>query len=123
MKMAKQKPKKKLKGIGGWLILPMLGFMIEIIIILKNLIQNSVGTASMILGLVIIALYALTLLFLFKEKKQTPVLAIISLWAGFAYALLSNYPSTGSFVADGVGAVIWTWYFNVSKRVKNTFVK
>ncbi|MCX6749479.1 MAG: DUF2569 family protein [Candidatus Pacearchaeota archaeon] len=121
--MAKKKAKKKLRGINGWLILPMLGFMIEIAIILKNLIQNYIRTEIMILGLVMIAFYALTLIFLFKEKKQTPVLAIIALWLGFAYALLSNYPSSGSFVADGIGAVIWTWYFNVSKRVKNTFVK
>ena len=119
----RKKERRKLKGINGWLIFPMLGFMIGIIDILKNIVKNPENISLVIFGAVIIAFYVVTLVFLFQEKKQTILFAVISLWAGFAYTLISTYSTSGSVVADGTWVVIWTWYFNVSKRVKNTFVK
>jgi len=119
----RERKKRNLRGIGGWLILPMLAFMFEIVKIFQNLVKYPENTSLMIFGIIMIIVYTVTLVFIFKEKKQTPVLAIIALWAGFAYVLLTTYSATGSVVVDGTWTIIWTWYFNVSKRVKNTFVK
>lgn len=127
--MAKEKEKKRLKGVGGWMILPMLGFMAEILTILYSLFSNSPMMQSsarisyLIMGLIMIAVYECALIFIFKEKKQAPLFAIIALWAGLGYHQIAHYLTEPAFMAEGAGAIIWTWYFNVSKRVKNTFVK
>jgi len=136
MKKRKVKPvkKEKLEGIGGWLILPTIGLFLAVglwlfnfVILGLSLSSEESGTYELITFLIsmIMAFLAVYLLVLeFKKKKHFPEWAIAYLWAGVLVTILLS-------VLDGdysdvfltvIGAIIWTSYFNVSKRVKNTFV-
>ena len=126
---------KKIEGIGGWLILPTIGLFLGAGIWLFNffilgllLFSEESGLYELIIVLTsaimaFLAIYSLVLEF--KKKKEFPKWAIATLWAGVVVTILLS-------VLDGdysdvfgtiIGSVIWTWYFNVSVRVKNTFVK
>ena len=126
---------KKIEGIGGWLILPTIGLFLGAGIWLFNffiwgllLFSEESGLYELIIFLTsaIIAFLAIYSLVLeFKKKKEFPKWAIATLWAGVvAIILLSVLDRDYSDVFGAIiGSVIWTWYFNVSVRVKNTFVK
>lgn len=151
------------KGIGGWLILVIIGLIASPVRIIYLLVTTYVpffteGTWAFLTtpgteqyhplwapllifeiagNLVIVALAIITLIFLFRQLRLTPKLAI----AYYSFALL--FVVTDYFVAELIPAVaanpdpenlrelvrtvvaaaIWVPYFRVSKRVKNTFVK
>lgn len=111
--------KEKIKGIGGWLILPIAGFIISILLHLVNLLEP-IGGVYTISDLVLIALIGYTLFLIFKKDRLAPKFAIVALWAGFLVNLI--YTLEGIF-AYTIAIIIWTMYFIESKRVKNTFVK
>ena len=126
---------KKIEGIGGWLILPTIALFLGAGIWLFNffiwgllLLSEESGLYELIIVLTsaimaFLAIYSLVLEF--KKKKEFPKWAIATLWAGVvATILLSVLDGDYSDVFGTIiGSVIWTWYFNVSVRVKNTFVK
>lgn len=125
---------KKIEGIGGWLILPTISLFLGAGIWLFNfviwglLFSEESGLYELIIFLTsaIIALLAIYSLVLeFKKKKGFPKWAIATLWVSVvATILLSVLEGDYSDVFGiTIGVVIWTWYFNVSVRVKNTFVK
>ena len=126
---------KKIEGVGGWLILPTIGLFLGAGIWLFNfviwgllLFSEESGLYELIVFLTsaIIAFLAIYSLVLeFKKKKEFPKWAITTLWVGVvATILLSVLDGDYSDVfGTTIGAIIWTWYFNVSVRVKNTFVK
>jgi len=129
------KDKKELKGIGGWLILPTIGlflaagiWLFDFVIYGLLLFLEESGTDELIVFLTstLIASSAIYSLVLeFKKKKQFPRWAIATLWIGvIATIVLSVLDGDYSAIfGTMVGAIIWTWYFNTSKRIKNTFTK
>lgn len=123
--------KDEVEGISGWLILPTIGLFIAAAIwslLGIGLILTISEEPELIILLVAVIMAFLTIYSLvleFRKKKEFPKWAIVTLWAGFtANAALSvsdgDYSGALGTIAS---SIIWTWYFNVSKRVKNTFVK
>ncbi|MBV8193210.1 MAG: DUF2569 family protein [Alphaproteobacteria bacterium] len=136
------------KGLGGWLILLMLGQFGSIVRVGKaavddlNLFQQTdrVGavSAEVALNLLLLAFIIYVAVAMLRTKRSFPTLWI---WQGVAAilvpwidilmvaALLGVGPGQlvdSSDLAHTVGAVIavglWSWYLQVSVRVKNTFV-
>ncbi|RLG12249.1 hypothetical protein DRN73_03225 [Candidatus Pacearchaeota archaeon] len=126
-----KKKKEKIKGIGGWLILPTIGLILGAIlmiystfIIFINIYKPGVETLFVIYGAyTFLIIYSLILEF--QYKKEFKKMIIITLWAGILFtiiigALTGDY--SGLFTSMIV-ASIWTAYFLKSERVKNTFTK
>ena len=123
--------KEKLKGIGGWLIIPTIGLFLVVgiysflTIIYGISISSSTDLILFLLFIVVAGISLYTLILEFKKSKLFPKLFIIYLWLGvFAIIIMSLIDGeyTGVF-SSIIFAFIWTWYANVSKRIKNTFVK
>lgn len=128
------KEEKGPQGIGGWLILPTLNFLI---IAIASTFVSIVSAGVLLSGefeindIVFFSIYALLALLTiyvvileFKKKKTFPNWAIAALWISVAATIfLSILDGDYAYVFGSiVGAVIWTSYFNTSKRVKNTFI-
>jgi hypothetical protein len=150
------------KGIGGWLILVVIGLLISPIRICYHLVTvhwpifrdgawpilTTPGTevyhalwapliAFEIAGnLLTLALGLVTLWFLVRKSRLTPILAITWLMVNTAFvvadyfaanlipaiAAQSDPDSTKELLRSIVAASIWIPYFLLSKRVKATFV-
>ena len=113
----------ELKGVGGWMILPIIGFCLTIFIGLLDISELltlyyfSDVMELVILDCLIIAFPLITLIMIFKEKKEAKTWAIVSLIVtGGASLLIGDYFPV-------IGSTIWIAYFLNSKRVENTFVK
>ena len=151
------------KGIGGWLILVVIGLLISPIRISHFMLTNhwpifrdgawpvltTPGTeayhalwAPLIVFEIVgnlgsIALALVTLWFLVRKSRRTPILAIgwliwttafvvVDFFAADlipAVAAQSDPDSVKELVRSIFGAAIWVPYFLVSKRVKATFVE
>ncbi len=136
-----------LVGIGGWLILPAIGFVLGPIIGVIGLIAalgmySDVANAGyggiyaleilVIVGLFCFMVYAASLFF--RKKSNAPrtiiTLLIVSIIASIALLVIELGAGAEVFavetgkqlVRDVIGAAIWIPYFRVSKRVKATFV-
>jgi hypothetical protein len=122
---------EKIKGIGGWLILPTLGFFLAGIIYLYELLTYLpylADGASLIIFLLIaggLFFVVYSLILEFQYKREFPKWAIFTLWYGFVEIIIISFITLDYTGVFGVllGAVIWTAYFQKSKRVKNTFIK
>jgi len=130
--------KDKLRGIGGWLIIPLLNFIALGAILLYDLLTaftlepSNFTLIAIVMDAILLFLVVYTLVLLFGEKKAFVNYAKITLWSNVAYRfilLILIYEADAGAVADSgfiqglIFALIWTSYFNKSKRVKNTFVK
>ncbi|MDP4012460.1 MAG: DUF2569 family protein [Candidatus Nanoarchaeia archaeon] len=122
------------KGIGGWLWIPTINlFLIAIIWSFNAFIYSLlfftpewVGSdLPYLLSAFLIAIPSCYSLFLeIRHKKEFPEWAIITLWLSVGVTFFLSYYE-GDY-SEGIGlifAIIWTWYFRVSVRVKNTFIK
>jgi hypothetical protein len=119
--MAKRRTTKKEiepKGIGGWLILPIIGIFLTILLNLFDL-GNLYSEGYLILSLIAIGFIVFSIILLvsiFKEKKLARNLGIIFYAIALGVNILSfNFPWA-------IGNLIWLLYFVNSKRVKNTFI-
>ena len=137
----------KLVGIGGWLVLPAIGFVLGPIIGVFSLgaavglfsdVANAGygGLYSMELfvqvGLLVFLIYAATRFFRKKSDAPSTIIALllVSLVASGLLLLIELGAGAEEFaiesgkqlVRDAIGAAIWIPYFRASKRVKATFV-
>ena len=146
------------RGLGGWLILPIIGFIATAILTAVNLGQALVAwdgivaiftlpsmagaRAPMIVsfagGTLVIASALFCLYLMFTKKRAIVKFAtahylilaaagLLDLWGqGALERAIPNMPPDPSAIRDAVRglvvAAIWIPYFNVSRRVKNTFV-
>jgi hypothetical protein len=107
--------KKELKGIGGWLLLRIFGYLVVgPVQLLKEFSYTGLAlTAFMFAAGVSLAMSKPIGVRLAKIGESATI--ILSL-------LLLLMPSTQLLAIRGiVGGVIWLAYFNVSRRVKNTY--
>lgn len=132
---------KKPNGIGGWLILPTIGLFLSAILnvfgIIAGLYLWGSGTwiytglseyyfifiAVSAAILEVLVIYALVLEF--KKKKLFPKVAIATMWTGvlFSFILAGMDGDPSGLIREIIPSAVWTLYFIVSERVKNTFVK
>jgi len=114
--------KNKPKGIGGWMILPIIGLFITVISsvigLLDTLLYYELASAYyyIFVDSLFLTTSALTLFFIFKKDKLGKKIAVIHYGLALFFALFLFY------VPSIVGALIWLSYFSLSKRVKNTLV-
>jgi hypothetical protein len=130
----------KLEGLGGWLILVQIGFILSILMSLEfflypygqsviTFLQQQYGIPDFVTGifyLSIISLLGYSLFLMYQKKKSFVNFAIFSLWYSFGINALIVWAISGTFTTllfSLVSAIIWTFYFKQSKRVKNTFIK
>lgn len=123
--------KEKLKGLDGWLILPIIGLFISIPILLYDIV-STLGLYEMdffigfliFIDIVIIVFIIVTLVAMFNKKKYLPKLMIsfyltnIILQGVLAF-LIEDYSGV---IPPLITGAIWIPYFIKSERVKNTFV-
>jgi hypothetical protein len=147
------------RGIGGWLILPIIGFIGTIALTAVNLAQVVISwdglvaifsatgalaeakfpvAGSFVAGLLVIASAAYCLYLIFTKKRAIVkfatahylILAAAGLFEWWGTGVLERaIPSLAhdpTAVRDGIRGVViacvWIPYFNVSRRVRNTFV-
>lgn len=134
-------------GIGGWLILPAIGFVLGSLFGLVSLIVgvsqfSQVAAAGygglyvveilVHLGLWVFQLYAAMLFFGKKREAPATIIALLftNVVASGLLLALEVSQGAGGFAVEsvkqlartGIGAAIWIPYFRVSKRVKATFM-
>jgi hypothetical protein len=136
--MEKKREVKKLKGIGGWLILPTIFFFIIAIagigVLISGILISEINFTTISIGLLSF-LFIYILYLEFKHKKEFPKYAIIGNWCFFIILSIIvvldsisiknfNYSNfVFSLFLNSIMPIIWTTYFLKSKRIKNTFVK
>lgn len=127
-----KKEGKKLVGINGWLILPIIHLfyyafitLIDLGLSISELKTDGIFYSIMLIDLALLGLYVCTLVFAFMKKRIAPILFISSYSANFFVVLLATIFTEETYTLFGaiIGATIWIWYFAISKRVKNTFIK
>lgn len=122
------------KGIGGWLLLPTAGLFLSAIVWPVIFVVSAFSLyfefSSYDLFLLIsapimcfISVFALVLEF--KHKRSFPNFAIAFLWIFLVWSFVGSCIDFdfSTILSDALNAAIWTQYFLVSKRVKNTFTE
>ena len=134
-------------GIGGWLILPAIGFVLGPIIGVVVLIAafamfsdvEAAGYGGIYalefvvhVGLLAFLIYAATRFFGKRSDAPSVIIALLIVSLGASVVLLVIELGAGAevfaietgkqLVREVIGAAIWIPYFRVSKRVKATFV-
>lgn len=125
----KKNPDKnsKIVGFGGWLILIQIGLIIGLILYFItgiSFLGDKGNNNSLIFGILFLILtscYGYTIFLMYSKNKKFPNFAILILWLTFGIYLLLNNGFGNETFGILVGAILWTFYFRKSKRVKNTF--
>ena len=131
------KKEDELTGLGGWLVFPMIGFILSSLVFVYYtlvLLLYTEDSSSFLFfflygSIAIFAVY--TSVLMLQKRKEFPKWAIFFLWYSFAFTLIITfifpegdvYEEFGSTFFYIIPTILWTWYFRVSKRVKNTFTK
>ena len=133
--MAKEETKKKLEGVGGWLLLWIIILFIGILaglLLTLSIFANGFGILEIIFSLLILAvtIFMLYLAVLtIKHRKEAIPYTIFFMWlsvALYAINLIGSLFSGLGIIQTLFGllmAVLWLLYWKKSKRVKNTFIK
>jgi len=136
------------KGIGGWLILPMLTTLVSPLLILRSILETfpsletelSSGLRVFLIGEIafngaLIIGWIFTAVQLFRHRRSFPKLFIAMLVVGFVGLLVDaligvsvyavqlgpdDYRDLGRSV---IALLIWAPYMAQSKRVRNTFIE
>ncbi len=115
----------KLVGIGGWLVFPMIFIFYSLIVFIYDFVVSIESSFNYISlwDLVLIVLIIICLISIFNKKRYAPKLMIL-----FYIAIILNgllililYGRYNILVDSSIASIIWIFYFNTSKRVKNTF--
>ncbi|MBF7097434.1 DUF2569 family protein [Alkalibacter mobilis] len=127
-----------LKGIGGWLIVMILGFLCGVAAVAHMVLgwselgsQSIYLTVSVYLALVLGAIFSILFVAALGGKSrltQSFAIAVGNYFICFAIIDLLFFEGLtllgiGRFLGIGLFSVIWMLYFSLSERVSNTFIK
>lgn len=137
----------QLVGIGGWLVLPAIGFVLgsivgAVMLVVALGVYSDVAAAGygglyalelfVEVGLLAFLIYAATLFFGKKRNAPSTIIALLIASLASSGVLLVIELGAGAeefaiesgkqLVRSVIGAAIWISYFRKSKRVKATFV-
>lgn len=140
-------PHTEPKGIGGWLILPMLGTLISPLLAIRGIVEIVAAferdlttglkillISEIVFNLCLVIGWVVAAVWLFKHKRSFPSLFITMLTVSFAGALVDAAiavwifevqlgPEDYRYLARGlIALLIWAPYMAKSKRVRNTFI-
>lgn len=125
-----------LDGLSGWLILPAIGLIFGLVtgaaaLLFTLGLADDIGSGWFAFALLVdggmFLLTVVTAAAFFRKRASTPGLYIALLWATVATSVLlvvvisAEPQDVGRALGGGLAAVIWTIYFQRSKRVKATF--
>ncbi len=127
----KEENSKKLKGLGGWMIIPVINLYVVLIIsivvalIYFLAIESALDFILMSTSLIMVAISYYAIKLMHNHSKKFPNFFIWWLWISFALSLvdsilLDDYSFLGGELFFNI---IWTAYMNKSVRVTNTFTK
>lgn len=124
--------KEKIKGLGGWLILPIIGLFISIPVLLYDLLSTNalyefdfyIGLLSL-LDIILLAWVIIALFSIFNKKRYAPQIMISFYIANIVIQLVIAFliDDYSGVAVPIIGGAIWIPYFIYSERVKNTFIK
>jgi hypothetical protein len=123
--------KEQLKGLGGWLIIPIIGLFFSIPILIYDLTFVNIASKfwflegfSSLLYLILLIFTLIALFLIFNKKKFVPKLMIYFYIINIVIHLIIAFTiqDFSRIAPPIVGGIIWGSYFIRSKRVKNTFV-
>ena len=122
---------EKLKGLGGWMIFPIIGLYFYGVIAIFSFIiflsypENLSDFSIVITSAIGIGLTYQALSLMHKRSKKFPEFYIWWIWLVYALGMIESIILNDySYMSFGIiSAIIWTFYMKKSKRVKNTFVK
>ena len=127
------KNKKKLEGIWGWLLLPVIGLIISSVIsvfisLFSIFFMNETEYQIYFITFLIGSFFSIySLILIFNRRKDAPRWSILTIWyfAVIQVLYVLILPNWNAFDLSGflLAPIIWTIYFVNSKRVKNTFNK
>jgi uncharacterized protein DUF2569 len=137
----------RLRGIGGWLILPMLWTLLSPMLATRGIVEIASAfdkdftsalkillISEIVFNLCLIVGWIVTAVQLFKHKRSFPLLFITMLIVSFAGPLVDAFVAVWIFEVQlrpadygylGLGLAIMlvgTPYMTRSKRVRNTFI-
>ena len=123
--------KQKIKGIGGWLLIPVINILIVLVfdvflMFSYALLMTERYEAILFTTSLISFLFTLNVIYkLFNKNKNFPTFAIWWLWVTFFLSLIDGFILNDYAFTFGelIFSLIWTQYFRKSERVKNTFIK
>jgi hypothetical protein len=127
-------PDSRLRGIGGWLVLPAIGLVlgpvISIVSILNALAAGTFGAQSAYQSFLVIVVVVAGIRF-FTRKRDAPYFMIATYSLSLVGSILAAMQlsdtasaSVAPFLLGSIaGTLVWIVYFCVSKRVKATFVE
>jgi len=114
--------KKEVAGIGGWLSVWLVFYLLFTLGTFLGSIQNK-GIAQVVLGATF--LLNLFLLYLFVTRKilfKKLIIVCMPIFALLIIIIDGGAIDPASLVGQFIGVGIWVMYFLKSSRVKNTFV-
>lgn len=138
---SKKEEKEELRGVGGWLLFFIITLIFSIIILIYDIFSNlylifdfPLISTFFFIETAIIVLFAMSLIYLFKEDKKGVEILKWALWlplfnVGLMFLVffllgISTGEETYIGIFSGlIYAIIWTSYLRKSKRVKNTYYR
>lgn len=122
----------RLSGIGGWLIVMLIGILLDIISSLDTIIAaapicyfSSYALILMLLSIPFLIFYIFILIAMIKKVHFFPKMYFITIIIFGSINLISDifmYSFDLSTISGIVSSIIWVVYLKKSERVRNTFI-
>ena len=111
-----------LNSIGGWLILPYIGFYLAAIVSVFYIFSNHPKTALLGISYLLVLVLSITCIVQIHTRNKSFRNYVYTLYTiGILQTIYISYEtrSIATFIGGGIGYGIWIAYFTESKRVES----